>query len=101
LVKKKVNELEPAELKEFYRAVGCLVLCIFPELKTSKLRKGTDGARGDDTGAMKKAIVSWMSQLFQASNPPLDPDVKSDRGLDHDDTGRLLCPSEYNWEDLT
>jgi hypothetical protein len=30
---------------------------------------------------------------------PLPPTSKLDRGFEHDDTGRLLCPIEYNWED--
>jgi hypothetical protein len=66
----------------------------------AKLRKGADGARGDDTALLKKSVVTWMTQLFDAPNPPLDPEIKSNRGLNHDDTGRLLCPSEFDWQDL-
>jgi hypothetical protein len=64
------------------------------------LRKGSDAARGDDTALLKKSVVNWMSQLFDPPNPPLDPETKVNRGLEHDDTGRLLCPCEFDWEDL-
>lgn len=30
---------------------------------------------------------------------PLQPTSKLDRGFENDDTGRLLCPIEYNWDD--
>jgi hypothetical protein len=30
---------------------------------------------------------------------PLSPTVKLDHGFEHDDTGRLLCPVEYDWND--
>lgn len=29
----------------------------------------------------------------------LDPEVKDGRGFDHELTGRLLCPVDYDWED--
>ncbi|KAF8426516.1 hypothetical protein L210DRAFT_3420611, partial [Boletus edulis BED1] len=32
-------------------------------------------------------------------DPPISSTLKSDRGLEHDVTGRLLCPVEYNWDD--
>jgi hypothetical protein len=67
---------------------------------TVKLRKGSDNARGDDTASLKKLVIPWISQLFGPPDPPLDPKVKSDRGLDHDSTGRLLCPSEFDWQDI-
>ncbi|KAJ6583306.1 hypothetical protein B0H10DRAFT_2198306 [Mycena sp. CBHHK59/15] len=30
-----------------------------------------------------------------------DPQERSNRGLQHDTAGRLLCPIEYDWEDLS
>ncbi|KAF8228060.1 hypothetical protein L208DRAFT_1293518 [Tricholoma matsutake] len=30
---------------------------------------------------------------------PLPPTSKMDRGFEHDNTGCLLCPIDYNWED--
>ena len=30
---------------------------------------------------------------------PLQPTSKIERGFEHDDIGRLLCPIEYDWED--
>jgi hypothetical protein len=67
-----------------------------------KLRKGSGGARGDDAANLKPAVVSWIAGIL--GTPiivPLSPTSKLDRGFEHDDTGRLLCPMEYNWEDAT
>ncbi len=37
--------------------------------------------------------------MAHAPNPPLNTKCRSDRGLENDITGRLLCPIEYDWED--
>jgi hypothetical protein len=47
---------------------------------------------------LKKAVVPWIVQLFGMHIPPLEQEIKSTRGFDHIDTGRLLCPSEFDWE---
>jgi hypothetical protein len=57
-------------------------------------------ARGDDAGNLKLAVVVWVDELFGPSEPALKPNSKDERGLECDNTGRLLCPGEYNWEDL-
>lgn len=63
-----------------------------------QLRKGAGGARGDDAANLKPAIVSWISGVLgMAMSTPLSPTSKLERGFDHDDTGRLLCPIEYDW----
>jgi len=31
--------------------------------------------------------------------PPLEQDVKDGRGFDHDITGHLLFPVDYDWND--
>ena len=60
------------------------------------------GARGDDAANLKPAVVSWISCIFGANScAPLSPTSKLDRGFEHDDTGRLLCPIEYSWDDTT
>lgn len=64
-----------------------------------KLRIGSDAARGDDAGNLKIAVVEWVDALYGPSVPQLKPGSKDERGLDNDSTGRLLCPSEYNWDD--
>jgi hypothetical protein len=57
-------------------------------------------ARGDDAGNLKTAVVVWVDELFGPSDPPLKPNSKEERGLDNDNTGQLLCPGEYQWEDI-
>jgi hypothetical protein len=44
-------------------------------------------------------VVSWIVGLFENPEPPLSPNIKTDRGFEHDLTGRLLCPIEYDWAD--
>ena len=66
----------------------------------TQLRKGAGGARGDDAGNLKQDVVSWITTLFKAPAPPLSPHTKADHGFEHGDTGFLLCPIEYDWEDL-
>jgi hypothetical protein len=64
-----------------------------------QIGKGSDMARGDDTGSLKTAVVEWVNGVFGASDPPLRPKYKEGRGLDNDYCGQLLCPSEFDWSD--
>ncbi|KJA27917.1 hypothetical protein HYPSUDRAFT_197489 [Hypholoma sublateritium FD-334 SS-4] len=43
----------------------------------------------------------YLTQLQKAyaPNPPLNTKCRSDRGMQNDITGRLLCPIEYDWDD--
>ena len=67
-----------------------------------KLRKGLGGARGDDAANLKPAVVSWIPSILGTPvTVLLSPSSKLDHGFEHDDTGCLLCPIEYNWEDAT
>lgn len=67
-----------------------------------QLRKGEAGARGDDAANLTPVIVSWIGALFEhASHIALIPTLKTDRGFEHELTGRLLCPVDYNWDDVT
>lgn len=46
--------------------------------------------------------MSWIGALFEhASHVALTPTLKTDRGFEHEFTGRLLCPVDYNWGDVT
>ncbi|KAJ7664765.1 hypothetical protein B0H17DRAFT_951902, partial [Mycena rosella] len=63
------------------------------------LRSGARNAHSDDTKNVREAIVPWLNILFPKMDPPLDPDSRDNRGLYHDDTGRLLCPIDYDWDD--
>jgi hypothetical protein len=64
-----------------------------------ELRKGAAGARGDDAANLKPSIVSWIVDFFGNMAVPLSPTSKSDRGFEHDITGQLLCPVDFDWSD--
>ncbi|KAI6006417.1 hypothetical protein EDC04DRAFT_2907823 [Pisolithus marmoratus] len=69
-------------------------------LTCKELQKGADGARGDDAATLKTAVAQW----FNESRPPPDPPFilrdKGGRGFNHEITRRLLCPVDYNWDDM-
>lgn len=69
--------------------------------EVDKLRKGATGAQGDDAANLKPAIVSWLVDFFENPAVPLSPTMKADRGFEHDLTGCLLCPIDYDWNDQT
>lgn len=56
-------------------------------------------ARGDDTSHLKAIVVVWIVEMFGASDPPLRARSKDERGFMNEHTGRLLCPTEYSWDD--
>jgi hypothetical protein len=91
---------DPELLEMFYKNVCqiCPLILMYPIL--FQLRKGSDMARGDDAGNLKFAVVSWVDEIFGPSTPTLKPNLKDERGLNGDHTGRLLCPGEYDWEDI-
>jgi len=64
-----------------------------------KLRKGSDKARGDDAGNLKSAVVTWVNDLYGLSTRHLELISKTERGLENDHTGRLICPAEFDWDD--
>ncbi|KAG0693933.1 hypothetical protein DFH29DRAFT_1006793 [Suillus ampliporus] len=61
-----------------------------------KLRQGADGARGDDTLKLKTIVADWVNRKLKP-NPPVDPDDKNCHGFVNDACGRLLCPTELDW----
>ncbi|KAH7911082.1 hypothetical protein BJ138DRAFT_1186543 [Hygrophoropsis aurantiaca] len=63
-----------------------------------KLTTGADGARGDDASQLKKTIPLWLPT--EAGRPRIKPRDKTGRGFYHNVTGQLLCPVDYNWDDL-
>ncbi|KAG1762427.1 hypothetical protein EDD22DRAFT_847107 [Suillus occidentalis] len=65
-----------------------------------KLRQGADGARGDDTSKLKSLVPDWVNREFKP-NPPVDPEDKFCRGFANDACGKLLCPTELDWNDPT
>ncbi|KAG1717802.1 hypothetical protein EDD22DRAFT_964401 [Suillus occidentalis] len=62
-----------------------------------KLRQGADSARGDDTSKLKNLVPDWINREFMP-NPPVDREDKNCRGFVHDACGRLLCPTELDWQ---
>ena len=55
-------------------------------------------ARADDTSHLKSAIVDWVVEMFDVSNPPLRVQLKDECGFADENTGHLLCPSKYSWD---
>ncbi|KAG1848591.1 hypothetical protein C8R48DRAFT_614812 [Suillus tomentosus] len=65
-----------------------------------KLRQGADSGRGDDTSKLKSLVADWVNREFKP-NPPVNPDDKYCRGFVNDSCGRLLCPTELDWNNPT
>ncbi|KAJ7782273.1 hypothetical protein DFH07DRAFT_728372, partial [Mycena maculata] len=63
------------------------------------LTHGSRNTRSDDTKNLKAAIVPWLQRLF-VDMPALDVESREDRGIYNDFVGALLCPTEYDWDDL-
>ncbi|KAG1820134.1 hypothetical protein EV424DRAFT_1322953, partial [Suillus variegatus] len=66
----------------------------------SKLNKGADGARADDTTRLKVTVASWLMQLTPPPSPVIQGQNKMGHGFNNDATGRLICPVDYDWNDL-
>jgi hypothetical protein len=98
----KLTELDVTDFSMYVREVrhDSFGLWTFLDCCYMKLRKGAAGARGDDAANLKPAIVSWLIDLYPDEKPaPLSPSNKTERGFEHDVTGRLLCPVDYDWQD--
>ncbi|KAH6871597.1 hypothetical protein BKA70DRAFT_1379438 [Coprinopsis sp. MPI-PUGE-AT-0042] len=63
------------------------------------ISKGSSNARSDDTRALKSAVVDWITPCGRVLVPPLQRNIKTDRGYHHQRTGELLCPATMNWDD--
>ncbi|KAI5982080.1 hypothetical protein EDD15DRAFT_2378493 [Pisolithus albus] len=87
----KLLDHQPSLRKVFEFGDPCKLVNIFKELN-----KGADSARGDDATSLKSAVVHWLTSA-EPEEPLLRPDEKDGRGFDHDQTGHLLCPVDYNW----
>ena len=66
---------------------------------------GANDARSDDTTRLKSAVAEWLNtdntRPPSISNAPsrLSAKGKEERGINHDLTGFLLCPIDYDWDD--
>ncbi|KAF8437720.1 hypothetical protein L210DRAFT_3546765 [Boletus edulis BED1] len=65
-----------------------------------ELKKGADGARADDTNSLKHSVANWLNEQQPPPSPLLPVNDKQGRGFDHDLTGSLLCPIDFNWLDI-
>ncbi|KAG2127603.1 uncharacterized protein EDB93DRAFT_1256962 [Suillus bovinus] len=64
------------------------------------LQQGANAARGDDTSKLKVLVSEWVNCEFKP-DPLVDPDDKHSHGFTNDACGRLLCPSELDWNNPT
>ena len=71
-------------------------LCVNDEI--CKLQKGSDGARSDDAAMLKKNVIAWVNEVWGPLKPPLSQRAKEGRGFSNEFTARLLCPSEWRWD---
>ncbi|KAG1830609.1 hypothetical protein EV424DRAFT_1343509 [Suillus variegatus] len=62
-----------------------------------KLRQGADSAHGDDTSKLKSLVPDWVNREFKP-NPPVDYEDKYSRRFVNDACGKLLCPTELDWD---
>jgi hypothetical protein len=60
------------------------------------MRQGADSARGDDTSKLKGLVSEWVNRELKP-DPQVDREDKHCRGFVSDACGRLLCPTEMDW----
>jgi hypothetical protein len=70
---------------------------IYPKLILPKIQKGASNTRANDTKSLKGPILDWITPQGQSLNPPLNRNIKMDRGFQHERTGALLCPVGLDW----
>jgi len=67
------------------------------------LQAGANDARSDDTSRLKIAVAEWVNNhalSTSESTKRLSVRGKDKHGINHDVTGWLLCPIDYDWDDL-
>ncbi|TEB40259.1 hypothetical protein FA13DRAFT_1619127, partial [Coprinellus micaceus] len=62
-----------------------------------KLSKGISDARLNDLKTLKMSIVDWITPPGGVLTPSLLRNSKVGRGFHHQATGKLLCPTDYDW----
>ncbi|KAF6744232.1 hypothetical protein DFP72DRAFT_826256 [Ephemerocybe angulata] len=104
-------DLSPSELTEhkIYKQLLGLSPSLEERLSTGSehdifyiadmLTKGADSARADDTKSLKSVIVDWITPPGGVLMPPIQRNIKTDRGFHHPRTGELLCPVNLDWND--
>ncbi|KAI6009995.1 hypothetical protein BKA83DRAFT_4504113 [Pisolithus microcarpus] len=89
----KLLDHQPSLRKVFESGELREIVSIFKELN-----RGADAARGDDATSLKPVVVHWLTSA-EPVELVLKPDEKDGRGFDHEVTGCLLCPVDYDWHD--
>ncbi|KIM42669.1 hypothetical protein M413DRAFT_26688 [Hebeloma cylindrosporum] len=79
----KIQEETPEKLVDYFK----------------QLEKGASDARGDDIYAIRSQLATWLNRLDPPPTPLLDPEDRTNRGIQHDLCGLLLCPIEFDWKD--
>lgn len=99
----RVDKSDPEDLVEFYQQVNHDIHVIsISESDRGQLQIGANNALSDDVRSIKQAVGNWLNtQMKPVPSPTLDKDCRGQRGLQHDSTGFLLCPIEFDWEDET
>lgn len=94
----KATEADVGEYADMLKMVDFRIIndCMAFAEFCFQLRQGADAARGDDTSKLKPLVSEWVNREFKP-DPPVDPDDKHSRGFINDACGRLLCPSELDW----
>ncbi|KAG2131635.1 hypothetical protein DEU56DRAFT_711745, partial [Suillus clintonianus] len=64
------------------------------------LRQGADAARADDTSKLKSLVADWINRELKP-DPPVNSEDKYYRGFINDACGKLLCPTELDWNSPT
>ncbi|KAH0827361.1 hypothetical protein J3R83DRAFT_4005 [Lanmaoa asiatica] len=66
-----------------------------------QLGKGADSGHNKDTHRLKVLVVHWLMEGSPKPDPPLSISDKSRREFYNDATGKLLCPVDYDWNNLS
>ncbi|KAH6866052.1 hypothetical protein BKA70DRAFT_1135013 [Coprinopsis sp. MPI-PUGE-AT-0042] len=108
-VEEEQLDFQDRQVLKFYRQLLALSPTLEERLMTGSeqdiyhmaemITKGSSAARSDDTRSLKAVIVDWIMPPNGVLIPPLQRNIKTDRGFHHDKTGELLCPVDLDWKD--
>ncbi|THU99723.1 hypothetical protein K435DRAFT_621145, partial [Dendrothele bispora CBS 962.96] len=66
-----------------------------------KLEHGANGAHNDDVNNAKGEVADWLNECVVYPHRPLLARKSQTRhGFNHPTTGRLLCPTDLDWDDV-
>ena len=80
-------------------------LSLITDLDMIKLQSWANFDRSEDTSQLKVAIAGWLNtrgphEKGTHFTPRVSAKWKEERGILNDTTGQLLCPIDYDWDDL-